>query len=273
MMRQIQPIQLPADIEPKAINDDMPEMRLVDPASILVDDDYQRGLSERSMRLIQKIVREWSWDAFKPPVCAEVDGALHALDGQHTAIAAVSHGGIPLMPVMVRKNLAKDARANAFVRHNRDRIAVTPTQLHQAMVAAGDEDALTIAQVCERAGVRILCNAPPTARYAVGETMSISAIRSLVSRRHAAGARLVLEICVKGGAAPVSVVLIRAVEHLLFAAEYKDEIDAERIILVLSAKLSSIETEAQHYAFERKMPLWRALAMQIYIHRKKVRHG
>lgn len=272
-MRKIAAIKLPADLEPCPIHGELPECRLVNPADILVDDEYQRGLSERSIKLINKIVREWSWDAFKPPVCAEVDGDLHALDGQHTCIAAVTHGGIPLIPVMVRKDMEQAGRAKAFVQHNRDRISVTPTQLHQALVAAGDEDAMTIAQVCEWAGVKILRNAPPTARYEVGETMSIAAIRSLINRRHAAGARKVLEACVQGGAAPVTVTLIRAVEHLLFSDQYKGDIDADRIAMILKSSLSTLEREAQHYAFERKTPLWRAMAAQMFINRKKARNG
>lgn len=272
-MRHLQPLQLPADIEPVIISGHPPVLRMVNPADLVVDDVYQRGLSERSIRLIYKMVREWRWQAFKPPICVEVDGALHVVDGQHTAIGALTHGGIAEIPVMVIEAEEQQARASAFVRHNRDRISVTPTQLHQAMVAAGDEDAVTIAQICERAGVTILKNAPPTARYAVGETLSISAIRRLVTRRHALGARIVLETCVKGGAAPVSVTEIRAVEHLLFDAEYKNDIDSERIVLVLSSLRSTLEAEAARYSAERKMPLWRALASQIFIHRKKVRNG
>lgn len=272
-MRKLEALQLPADIEPAIITGTPPMVRMINPADLVVDDVYQRGLSERSVRLIYKMVREWRWQAFKPPICVEVDGELHVVDGQHTAIGALTHGGIAEIPVMVIEADQQQTRASAFVRHNRDRISVTPTQLHQAMVAAGDEEAVTIAQVCERAGVKILKNAPPTARYAVGETLSISAIRRLVQRRHAMGARTILETCVKGKSAPVSVTEIKAVEHLLYDAEYKNDIDAERIALVLSSLRSTIEDEAARYATERKIPLWRALASQIFIHRKKVRNG
>lgn len=198
-MRAIEPLQLPSGISPASVSSLLPEARLVPPLSLIIDEKYQRDLSERSIRLIFRIVSGWSWEAFKPPICVDVDGALHIVDGQHTAIAAATHGDIPLLPIMVLPEGNEADRAIAFVRHNRDRISVTATQLHVALVAAGDEDAMTIRQVCERAGVTILRNAPPTARYAVGETMSISAIGSLINRRHAAGARKVLETLVKGG--------------------------------------------------------------------------
>jgi two-component system cell cycle response regulator CtrA len=82
------------DLPRADVPDWMPETRLVDPVSLVVDEKYQRGLSDRSIRLIRKIVSEWSWLAFKPPIVVEVGERLHVIDGQHTAIGAVTHGGI-----------------------------------------------------------------------------------------------------------------------------------------------------------------------------------
>ena len=270
--RPITALHLP-DVSPCQINTAPPELRVVPPASLYVDESYQRGLSERSVKLIRKIVSEWSWTAFKPPVVVEVDNRLEVIDGQHTAIAAVTHGGIESLPVLVVKAETHETRASAFVRHNRDRIQVTATQLHNAMVAAGDEDALTVAQVCERAGVVILRNPPPFAKFKPGETLAVSTIKSLVNRRHAAGARKVLEVCRSAGAAPVSADMIKAVEHLLFAKEYEGQIDAERIGLIISAKGAAIEAEAQRFAAERRIPRWRAFASVIFMNRRKPRNG
>ncbi|WP_234905679.1 DUF6551 family protein [Rhizobium rhizogenes] len=197
-MRALVALDMP-DVPRSRIDDAAPGVRLVDPHDLVIDDSYQRGLSDRSIRLIRKIVAEWSWLAFKPPIVVDVDGELHVIDGQHTVIGAVTHGGVSKIPVLVVEAEARELRASAFVRHNRDRIQVTPTQLHMALVAAGDEDALTIAQVCQRAGVTILKNPPPFAKFRPGDTMAISTIEALVSRRHAQGARRVLEVCVQGG--------------------------------------------------------------------------
>ncbi|MBB3297865.1 MULTISPECIES: DUF6551 family protein [unclassified Rhizobium] len=259
------------DLPRAGIPDWMPEVRLADPASLVVDEGYQRGLSDRSIRLIRKIVAEWSWLAFKPPIVVDVGGILHVIDGQHTAIGAVTHGGIPVIPVLVVRAEALAQRASAFVRHNRDRIQVTATQLHAALVAAGDEDALTMAQVCDRAGVKLLKNPPPMARFKPGECMAVTTIQAVISRRHAKGAREVLETCVKGGAAPVGAVLIRAVEHLMFDKEYKGQIEPERISALISAMPDQIESEAKRFAAERKVPLWRAMASVLFMNRRKAR--
>lgn len=271
-MRSIVALTFP-DLTPAAISTDAPKLRIVKPTELYVDESYQRGLSERSVRLIRKIVGEWDWRAFKPPVVVEVDGRLEVIDGQHTAIAAVTHGGIAELPVMVIQVPEQADRARSFVRHNRDRIQVTPTQIHSALVAAGDEDALTLQQVCARAGARILKNPPPTGQYDVGDIVAVTTLRALINRRHAQGARQVIEVCVKGGCAPVSAGMMKAVECLLFAEEYKGEIDAERIALVISASLSGLEQEAERFATERKVQLWRALASVIFMNRRKWRNA
>jgi hypothetical protein len=271
-MRQVTALDF-GDLTPATITTRPPELRLVPPSSLLVDEKYQRGLSERSVRLIRKIVSEWDWRAFKPPVVVDVAGDLHVIDGQHTAIGAVTHGGIDLLPVLVVEADEQAARASAFVRHNRDRIQVTPTQLHNAMVAAGDDDAVTVDQVCTRAGVTVLRNPPAFGKFRTGDTLAITTIRALINRRHAKGAREVLDICVKAGAAPVSATMIKAVEYLLFAPEYKGDLEPDRIVLVLSANASSIDQDAARFAAERKVPLWRAMASVVYMNRRKTRHA
>lgn len=271
-LRSIAALSLP-DITPAVIGGSMPRIIMADPRLMLVDEKYQRGLSERSLKLIRKIVGQWNWASFKPPVVTEVDGQLHVIDGQHTAIGAVTHGGIAEIPVLLVDALSAPERAASFAAHNRDRIAVTSTQLHAAMVEAGDEDAMTIAQVCERAGVEVLKHPPSFARFEPGQTMAVACIRALVNRRHAMGARRVLEICAKARLAPVSAQMIRAVEHLLFAEEYRDEIKPEVIETALAIGFADIVKEASRFSAERNVLLWRATASVIFMNRKRWRHG
>ena len=111
--RLITALVLP-DVKPAEVTTAPPSLRLVHPSSLSVDDSYQRGLSERSIRLIRKIVAEWSWTAFEPPVVVDVDGRLEVIDGQHTAIAAVTHGGIESLPVLIVQAEKHETRASAF---------------------------------------------------------------------------------------------------------------------------------------------------------------
>lgn len=202
-MRLISPINI-SGIEISPVEQAVPQWRTVDPRTLRVDETYQRDISERSITLIRKIVANWDWRAFKPPICSEVDDALHVIDGQHTAIAAASHPLIKEIPIFVAPQGGETERAMAFVKHNRDRLQITPLQVHYALLAAGDETSIDIDAACTRAGAKILRYPPSYGQFKPGETMAISNLRSILNRRHVVGLRRVLEICASAKLAPIS---------------------------------------------------------------------
>lgn len=265
MLRKVEPMRMP-DIVPAELRCATPKTRMVDPRELLVDESYQRNLSERSVSLIRRIVAEWDWRAFKPPSCVEVEGALHVTDGQHTAIAAASHPAISRIPVIVTEDGIKADRAMAFVRQNRDRIAVTPTQMHFSLVAAAEETALTVDQVCKRAGARILKFPPPYGKYKPGDTMAIQTLRSLVSKRYAKGAREIVQICVEGQMAPVTANALKAVEALMHEEQYSGLHTPESLVLAIREMDFEWEREGKRKAAEHELLLWRA--MMIVLHQK-----
>lgn len=270
MARPITPLVLP-DIEPAVHVGARPEIRDVAPATLYVDDAYQRALSDRSIRLIRKIVAEWDWQRYKPPVVTVVDGDLHVIDGQHTAIAAASHGGLTTIPVMVVAATDMADRARAFVGHNRDRIGVTGPQIHFALLAAGDEDALTLAQVCERAGARLLRYPPSNGVFAAGDTMALTTIRSLINKRSPMKARIVLQVLVEAACAPVSADLIKAVDTLLHETDYAGEIAPADLTLIIRARGAEAERDARGLALAKGLPHWRALAITLFRLKGKAR--
>lgn len=260
-----------AGVEPATIESDPPHFHWVDPTALLVDGAYQRNLSERSVTLIRKIVGSWDWAKFKPPVCASTDGGLEVIDGQHTAIAAASHPGVTQIPVMIVHAAAQQDRASAFVAHNKDRLGITQGQMHYAAVAAGDEDALTIAQVCERAGVTILRGPPANGVYKPGDSVALVSIGALINRRGAMKARIVLQALAQARCAPVGAQLIKAADVLMHDAEYAGTIAPEDITnAVQSLGVDGIEQEARVFAHTHKVPVWRGMAVTIF---RKARHG
>lgn len=127
-LRPIVPLPLPR-MKPATLGS-LPEIRWVDPTTLHVEETYQRNLSPASMRHIRKIVVEWDWSKFKPPTCVEADdGNLVVTDGQHTAIAAASHGGIPKIPVIISTADGMARRAAAFISHNSNNLRLTPAQI------------------------------------------------------------------------------------------------------------------------------------------------
>jgi hypothetical protein len=132
---------------------------------------------------VREIIANWDWSKFKPPVVVEVDNGFHVIDGQHTAIAAASHPDVRRIPVMVVEAGSVQARAAAFLGHNRNRISITPLQLFHASVAAGDPDALTAQQVCDRAGVKISTSQGGNNLYHPNETPSPQVIAAMAKRK------------------------------------------------------------------------------------------
>lgn len=247
-----------AGLTPSTPSSSGPIFEWVNPADLLVNEAYQRDLAERSIKLIRRIVQGWDWTKFKPPVCSLGDDGMEVIDGQHTAIAAATHPRIDKIPVMIVETETVHDRAAAFIGQNMDRLGVTKMQLHKAAVAAGDEDALTIEQVCGRAGVTLHASRPH--RWKVGDSMAVAAIGALISRRHAAGARRVLDVLVQAEAAPVTANAIRAAEMILFDPDYADA-DEDNLADTIRGLGAAAEREAATHALAHRIPVWRALGI------------
>lgn len=270
MARPIEPMIFPGII-PAKLSTTKPEFRWVDPSVLLVDENYQRHLSRSGVNLIEKIVEHWDWARFKPPVVAETEDGLEVIDGQHTATAAATHPRIETIPVMIVRAKELGDRAKAFVGHNRDRLMLSQVQIHFASVTAGDEDATTIQQVCDRVGVKLLRYPPGNGAFNPGETLAVAAIRSLVNRRFAAGARSVLQVLADANCAPVRADGIKAVEAILFDPEYRGQLSSADLTSCLLNMGPKAESEARVFAAAHNIPLWRALAVTLFREAKRGR--
>ena len=263
-MRAVAPIDLP-DLKPAPLAGVAPPMiEHMRPRDLLVDETYQRELSPKSLRLIRSIVEGWDWLKFKAPVVAMTDRGFEVVDGQHTAIAAACHPDIDTIPVLVVDGSDLARRARAFVSHAVDRLQVRPVQVWHAAVAAGDEDATTIRNVLDRAGVKLLAYAPADSVYGKGETISLAAVRRLVVNRGAMRAREVLEILAAAELAPILADHIRVAEALMLDPEYAGKLDAAHIAAALRDVTPKQAAEAKEVAFAKRMPMWRALVAVLY---------
>ena len=94
-LRKIGRINLP-NLEPNAVSGAVPECVMVDPSALYVEEQYQRNLADKSIKLIRRMVRTWNWAHMKPPICVRSGDKLFVVDGQHTAIAAAILAGDPV---------------------------------------------------------------------------------------------------------------------------------------------------------------------------------
>lgn len=165
---------------------------------------------------------------------------------------------------MVVVAASRSDRAQSFIGHNRDRLNITPMQMHFAAAAAGDEDAQDIDRVCERAGVKLLKATPGNGAWKAGETVAVKAIGALINRRGVVRAREVLEVLIRGQATPISTVQIRAVECLLHDDEYREDIDADGIVNAMLKLGFVADQEAAVFAATHNVPVFRALAIVLF---------
>lgn len=252
-LRPIKAISFP-DLKPVDFKDDRPSLKWVAPTSLMVDATYQRDLSERSIRLIRRMIENFAWNRFKPPIVVEVGAkSWHVVDGQHTAIVAASLK-IPEIPIFIVKADKLDERARAFVGHNNDRVTVSQFDIYRALLAAGDPDATDVDNVCRRAGVRIRQISPSSA-VAEGDTSAIGVVRAVVRRRGVMKARMVLECLVKAKRAPLTAAEILAAEIIL--CEERPEIDQETLTAVIRIEGVDGLNKAQSYSKVTRLPVYR----------------
>jgi hypothetical protein len=235
-----------------------PRMLWVRPESLLVDESYQRTLSRNSMGLIGRIVRGWDWSKFKAPIVCETDEGLFVIDGQHTAISAATHPQIEQIPVMVVEAATVTDRAKAFLGHNRDRIALTPGQIHRSAVEAGDPEAVEINRLCAEVGVEIVASPQANGRFEPGQTMALASIRALLRKQGPYLTKRVLSILSRAGMAPIRSEQIKALADAI-DVDGRDE-DAPWIEVLTSIDHEMYVEEARSNAASTGDALWRGLA-------------
>ncbi|MGN6772022.1 MAG: hypothetical protein ACTHJQ_19575 [Rhizobiaceae bacterium] len=237
---------------------EVPVLDWIDKNLIDIDPSYQRGLDETR---VGKILDWFAWDSFGAIVIApSADGRFNCIDGQHRLEAAKRHPKVEHVPAVIIVASGTVAQAETFVSVNADRRNVSPLEMHWAKLAAEDPEAVTIAQVVERAGITILRYPASNGNFKPCETIAISSIRSLVDRRNPMRARQMLEVLAKADLKPITAHQIKAVELLLTDAEFIDQIDPEALTDAIAGKAMVLDDEAKLFAATHKVAQWRALA-------------
>lgn len=192
----------------KAAPDYGPKPALVwlDAAKVSVDPKYQRDTSSvRSRNLIDKIASLFTWKRFGVVLTVKHEGGWYVIDGQHR-VEACRLLGIDRIPSIVLPHASVAEAAADFVAINRDRVAVTPLHIHHAQLAAGDPEAVAIADVCRQAGVEICRYPVPANKMKPGQTLAVQTVARLIKTGGAAWAVRVLERVVReGGTVPGAV--------------------------------------------------------------------
>lgn len=270
MLRKLEAVDLdgivPSPLLPGADDNGTPEpvIEWGDPADLYVDDTYQRVVSAAGLALIKRVAKgKWNWRKYKLPVVTiGPEGRRITIDGQHTAIMALSRG-VRRIPWVVVSTATVVDQADAFVGQNKDRTAISAMQQHIAQLASGDPDAVTIKQVIDRAEVGLVMWQPTS--WEPGQTMALGSISTLVRRRFAVGAGKVLRVLRAADLAPILAEHIKAVECLMFDPAFRGTVKEEKLIeLLRGASGARMLSEGAVFAATHRVQKWKGLTTVLY---------
>lgn len=242
-----------------------PELAWIPLSKLVIDRAYQRRMAERSRRMIARGVEEFSWRRLKAlNVVALADGRFAILDGQHTAVILLTHGGIAEAPCLVCPDQGQAKAAADFVALNTGRVQMTAQQKYRAALAAGDEHALAVEAAANAAGVTILPAPPQKGLYRAGQTVAVTELRNLAAKRGEAGLTRILTAAKGAALTPISTDILRAIDVLLFDDAYAGDVTVDEIAARLRARREDIEDVADLARLDTGAPRYRELAVAIY---------
>lgn len=200
---------------------------------LVVNEEYQRGLSKTSTKQIKRMASAWDWSSFKTPNVAitEDPDSFEVIDGQHTAIAAASNGHILILPCLLVPAVTLREKAQGFLGVNLSKIGLTRQAIYNAQLASGDEIATSVQVALNASGCRVLALPPPDGKYSVGELMAIGTLMQLVQTKGGTRLRKLLSMSKEAGAAPISAMLLKSLD-LCLPRDAPDDIVA-RVTAVL----------------------------------------
>lgn len=261
-MRPVKPLIMPG-VDRASIGE-IPTLKWLPLSMLVINDDYQRSLSERSTSMIRKIVANFDWAHTKALSVIPIDdGRYEVIDGQHTAIAAASHGGLDQLPCLISPPRSVEARAAAFVGLNRDRLAMTMLQVFWAEIAAGDEIAHEVLLGVNSGGGRVLKSPPALGRYDVGDVVAIVSLKKLADNGGPAWVKRAVSIGVRARLAPIRSNALKAFQDLVWPARDRGLGDQTIIDVIRIHGWSAVENRARTLRELKSMAMGRACAAAI----------
>lgn len=215
-----------------------PKIAWIPVERLMIDEGYQRGIGKRGRANILRLVQGWDWNCYKPLSVAPAegrDGWYEVVDGQHSAIAAATHGSIELLPCVVLAASSRAEKAAAFLGINRDRVTLTAFALFRARLASGEALAGAVDAAMDQAGVGLVesLQSIPTLGRDRPNTAAIGTLSLLARRGGGDWLAWLLSIAVRGEATVITAGLLGG---LAAVVEREDAPPPDRISAAIKAK-------------------------------------
>lgn len=157
-----------------------PMMSWVETHLLVVDDSYQRAMGSLAWRHIIAIANAFDWSKFTPVIVAPVEGGFYAIiDGQHRTTAAFLHNIKQVPCCIVQADRAKQAAAFAAINSKVTRLY--QNNIFHAELQSGNIFAKRMAEVAERAGVKIPRNKVSTKDLPPNAINAVSSLRAIIT--------------------------------------------------------------------------------------------
>lgn len=158
-----------------------PKLQWLAIKDLVVDPEYQREIGERGKRNIIRIAQDFDWSKFSTVIVASVGSNQYAIvDGQHRTTAAAICG-LEKVPCQIIE-ADRRSQAAAYAAVNTVVTAMSSIQIHAAKVAAGDERAIRLNEVCKAGDVKICRYPVPGNRMQPGETLAVAKLYQLLDK-------------------------------------------------------------------------------------------
>lgn len=219
VLRPIRPMDDLGDINRNPIAPP-PKISWIPVDRLVIDEGYQRAIGKRGRQNIVRLIQGWDWNCYKPLSVAPVegrDGFYEVVDGQHSAIAAATHGAIELLPALVLSARSRAEKASAFLGINRDRVTLTAFALFRARLASGEPVAVEVGDALDQAGVVLVesLQAVSPGDTTTVRTAAVGTLSTLVRRGGGALLARLLAVAVAGRARIVPAGLLMGLEAVL----------------------------------------------------------
>ena len=146
----------PIKVERGPVRNVPPTLEWIAVERLQVDPAYQREVDgPHSRKIVSGMIKGWDWALCQPLVVSRrVDGGLFILDGQHRHRGACERGDIPHLPCVILSDVDHEGEAAAFVALNTKRQRLNQGDIFLALLAAGDDEAVIIADLLATTGWR-----------------------------------------------------------------------------------------------------------------------
>lgn len=159
----------------------VPDQRWLPIDKLVVDEAYQRQIGGAGRKNVRGIAENFSWSKFSAVVVAPIAGGGYAIiDGQHrtTAAALLGFSEVPCQIIIA----SQAQQAEAFTAINGATTTMSSLALFAARVAAGDAEAVALAEACSSCGVEILRYPIQASQLKIGQTIATGALQRIWKR-------------------------------------------------------------------------------------------